>query len=65
MGWKEDFNMAFMSPIPTQVAALRYLEKAGICGKEELSWEAIPRGEMWQCMQEWSAGRIFRNGFLK
>lgn len=29
VGWKEDFNMAFMSPIPTQVAALRYLEKAG------------------------------------
>lgn len=27
VGWKEDFNMAFLSPIPAQVAALSYLSK--------------------------------------
>ncbi|MEA4892132.1 MAG: DUF2974 domain-containing protein [Peptococcaceae bacterium] len=28
VGWKEDFNMSFMSPVPAQVEAARYLEKA-------------------------------------
>lgn len=27
-GWKEDFNMAFMSPVPAQERAAAYLEKA-------------------------------------
>lgn len=30
IGWKEDFNMAFQSPIPSQEEALRYIEKAAI-----------------------------------
>lgn len=28
VGWKENFNMAFMSPVPAQQAARRYLERA-------------------------------------
>ncbi len=28
VGWKEDFNMAFQSPIPSQEEAVRYMEKA-------------------------------------
>lgn len=27
IGWKEDFNMAFQSPIPSQLEAVRYLEQ--------------------------------------
>ncbi len=27
VGWREDFNMAFESPVPAQSAAVRYLEK--------------------------------------
>lgn len=30
IGWKEDFNMAFQSPIPSQQEAVRYMEKAAI-----------------------------------
>ena len=30
IGWKEDFNMAFQSPVPSQKEAVRYLEKAAI-----------------------------------
>ena len=30
IGWKEDFNMAFQSPIPSQEEAVRYLEKAAL-----------------------------------
>ena len=29
VGWKEDFNMAFRSPIPSQEEAIRYLTQAG------------------------------------
>lgn len=28
VGWKEDFNMSFMTPVPSQVSAVHYLEKA-------------------------------------
>ncbi len=28
VGWKEDFNMAFKSPVPSQEEAVRYIEKA-------------------------------------
>lgn len=28
VGWKEDFNMAFQSPVPAQVSAAEYLEEA-------------------------------------
>lgn len=28
IGWKEDFNMAFQSPVPSQTEAVRYIEKA-------------------------------------
>lgn len=30
IGWKEDFNMAFQSPIPSQEEAVRYIEKAAL-----------------------------------
>lgn len=30
IGWKEDFNMTFKSPIPSQEEAVRYMEKAAI-----------------------------------
>ena len=30
VGWKEDFNMAFQSPIPSQEEAVRYIEKTAI-----------------------------------
>lgn len=30
VGWKEDFNMAFQSPIPSQEEAVRYIEKAAL-----------------------------------
>lgn len=30
IGWKEDFNMAFKCPIPSQEEAVRYLEKAAL-----------------------------------
>lgn len=30
VGWKEDFNMAFQSPIPSQEEAVRYMEKAAL-----------------------------------
>ena len=30
IGWKEDFNMAFKSPIPSQEEAVRYLEKSAL-----------------------------------
>lgn len=36
IGWKEDFNMAFMSPVPTQVAALHYLQKTAKLRREKL-----------------------------
>lgn len=29
VGWKEDFNMAFMSPIPAQTEAVEYLNRIG------------------------------------
>lgn len=29
VGWKEDFNMSFLSPVPSQEEALRYLEAVG------------------------------------
>ena len=28
IGWKEDFNMAFQCPVPSQLEAVKYLEKA-------------------------------------
>ena len=30
IGWKEDFNMTFQSPIPSQKEAVRYIEKAAL-----------------------------------
>ena len=33
VGWREDFTMAFESPVPAQAAALDYLEKAAEAGK--------------------------------
>ena len=30
VGWKEDFNMAFKCPVPSQEEAVRYIEKAAI-----------------------------------
>ena len=30
VGWKEDFNMAFQSPVPSQEEAVRYIEKAAL-----------------------------------
>lgn len=30
VGWKEDFNMTFQSPIPSQEEAVRYLEKVAL-----------------------------------
>lgn len=30
VGWKEDFNMAFKSPVPSQEEAVRYIEKAAL-----------------------------------
>ena len=30
VGWKEDFNMAFKAPIPSQEEAVRYIEKAAL-----------------------------------
>lgn len=30
VGWKEDFNMTFQSPIPSQEEAVRYIEKAAL-----------------------------------
>lgn len=30
IGWKEDFNMAFQSPVPSQEEAVRYIEKAAL-----------------------------------
>lgn len=30
VGWKEDFNMAFQSPVPAQVSAAAYLEEAAL-----------------------------------
>lgn len=30
IGWKEDFNMAFQCPIPSQEEAVRYIEKAAL-----------------------------------
>ena len=30
VGWREDFNMAFESPIPAQTAAVRYLNEAAV-----------------------------------
>lgn len=30
IGWKEDFNMVFKSPIPSQEEAVRYIEKAAL-----------------------------------
>ena len=30
VGWKEDFNMAFKCPIPSQEEAVRYIEKAAL-----------------------------------
>jgi len=30
IGWKEDFNMTFKSPIPSQEEAVRYMEKAAL-----------------------------------
>ena len=30
VGWKEDFNMTFKSPIPSQEEAVRYIEKAAL-----------------------------------
>lgn len=28
VGWKEDFNMAFMTPVPSQLTAVQYVEQA-------------------------------------
>lgn len=38
VGWKEDFNMSFMTPVPAQKEAVRYLEKmaAAISGSIRL-----------------------------
>lgn len=33
VGWREDFTMAFESPVPAQTAALSYLERAAEAGK--------------------------------
>lgn len=30
IGWKEDFNMAFKTPVPSQEEAVRYIEKAAL-----------------------------------
>jgi len=35
LGWKEDFNMAFLSPIPAQEEALHYLQQAAAMEKKE------------------------------
>lgn len=37
VGWKEDFNMAFKTAVPSQVTAVRYLEHAA-CGTEGRLW---------------------------
>lgn len=44
IGWKEDFNMAFMSPVPAQVAALHYLQKIAKIRKEKLSLGGHSKG---------------------
>ena len=36
VGWKEDFNMAFRSPVPSQREAMAYLSQAGRHGKGQL-----------------------------
>lgn len=37
VGWKEDFNMAFQTPVPAQTAAVQYLEEAAAhCGGQIL-----------------------------
>lgn len=33
VGWREDFTMAFESPVPAQTAALQYLEQAAQAGR--------------------------------
>ena len=40
VGWKEDFNMSFITPVPAQLEAERYLERAAA----ELPGELIPGG---------------------
>lgn len=45
-GWKEDFNMAFMSPVPAQTQSVDYsIRPLGGCG-EIFAWAAIPRAEI-------------------
>ena len=40
IGWKEDFNMCFLSPIPAQTDAKAYLEDVCRKGAERASWAA-------------------------
>ena len=40
VGWKEDFNMSFTTPVPAQLEAVRYLGRAA----RALSGELIPAG---------------------
>lgn len=34
IGWKENFNMSFMHPVPAQLEALSYLEKAAVARED-------------------------------
>lgn len=40
VGWKENFNMTFMSPVPAQVSAVEYLEAVA----DSVEGELIPAG---------------------
>jgi hypothetical protein len=44
VGWKEDFNMSFLSAIPSQLEAVKYLENAAKMFKKKLRVGGHPKG---------------------
>lgn len=50
VGWKEDFNMSFKAPVPSQLQALDYLEMIAKRNVVNSELVGIPRVVMLQCM---------------
>ena len=54
VGWKEDFNMSFLSETPGQLKAVAYLEMwQNIRMRACVLWD-IPRGAIWRYMRQFT-----------
>lgn len=51
VGWKEDFNMSFMTSVPAQLEAVQYVNQTLVNTTMPVEWVDIPKGAIWLFMQ--------------